>query len=207
VSFLEATGARLGRYRLVQRIGEGGMGVVHLALDDDGRAVALKVLRPHVAGDPVARERLAREEDSLRRVRHPRVADFLDADVDCDTPYVVTQYVPAPSLESRVRASGPLDPGALARLGNGLGEALAAIHAAGVVHRDLKPANVLMLDGDPVVIDFGIAHIADDVRLTSTGLVMGTPGYLSPEVLAGAPVVHATDWWGWAATMAFAAAR
>ena len=95
--------------------------------------------------------------------------------------------------------------GHLVQLGRGLSSALEAIHAAGVVHRDLKPGNVLMLDGDPVVIDFGIAHVADDVRLTMTGLVMGTPGYLSPELVEGSAVTAATDWWGWAATLAFAA--
>ena len=194
----------LGRYRLVQRVGEGGMGVVHLGLDSRGRRVAVKVLRPHVAADPHARERLAREVSTLQRVRSPRVAEVLDADTTGDLPFVVTRYVPAPPLDDHVRLAGPLLGSALARLGDGLGEALAAIHAAGVVHRDLKPGNVLMLDGDPVVIDFGIAHVADEVRLTSTGLVMGTPGYLSPEVLDGDPVTQATDWWGWAATMAFA---
>lgn len=202
---LGLTGHQLGRYRLAQRIGEGGMGVVHLALDENQRAVAVKVLRPHVAGDPHARQRLAREVDTLTRVRSPRVAEVLDADVDCATPYVVTRYVPAPPLDDFVRENGPLERSALARLGSGLGEALTAIHAVGVVHRDLKPANVLMLDGDPVVIDFGIAHVADDIRLTSTGLVMGTPGYLSPELIDGESVDEATDWWGWAATMAFAA--
>ncbi len=199
------TGDRLGPYRLINRIGQGGMGVVHLAVDPADRAVAVKVLQPSVAADPHARERLAREVDSLRRVHHPRVAEVLDADTDADRPYVVTQYVPAPPLDDFVQLKGPLNGADLARLGDGLGEALAAIHEAGVVHRDLKPANVLMLDGEPVVIDFGIAHVADDVRLTMTGLVMGTPGYLSPEVLDGLPVSHATDWWGWAATMAFAA--
>ncbi len=199
------TGTRLGRYRLVQRIGEGGMGVVHLGLTDDGRAFAVKVLRPHVAGDADARQRLAREVSTLRRVRHRRIAEVVDADTDCETPYVVTQYVPGQPLDAHVREHGPVTGRSLAQLGDGLGEALAAIHAAGIVHRDLKPGNVLMLDGDPVVIDFGIAHVADDVRLTSTGLVMGTPGYLSPEVVAGDDVGQATDWWGWAATMAFAA--
>ncbi|WP_461024298.1 serine/threonine-protein kinase, partial [Thalassiella azotivora] len=196
---------RLGPYRLVQRVGAGGMGVVHLGLDASGRAVAVKVLRPHVAEDPAARHRLAREVSTLQRVRHPRVAEVLDADTVGEQPYVVTRYVPAPPLDDHVRLRGPLTGGDLARLADGLGEALAAIHAAGVVHRDLKPGNVLMDEGEPVVIDFGIAHVADDVRLTSTGLVMGTPGYLSPEVLDGNPATHATDWWGWAATLAFAA--
>lgn len=196
---------QLGPYRLRGRIGEGGMGVVHLGLDPAGRAVAVKVLRAHVAHDPDARARLAREVSSLRRVRHPLVAEVLDADVDGMRPYVVTRFVPGPGLDTVVRDRGPLGAEQLLRLGRGLSSALRAIHAVGVVHRDLKPANVLMLDGDPVVIDFGIAHVADDVRLTSVGLVMGTPGYLSPEVIDGEPVTQATDWWGWAATIAYAA--
>jgi predicted Ser/Thr protein kinase len=196
---------RLGPYRLLQRLGEGGMGVVHLALDPAGRAVAIKVLRPHIAHDEQARRRLAREVDTLSRVRDPRVAAVLDADVDGPRPYVVTEYVPGPPLDEVVESDGPLRGEALLQLARGLLSALCAIHAAGVVHRDLKPGNVLMVDGEPVVIDFGIAHVADDVRLTSTGLVMGTPGYLSPEVVEGASVTEATDWWGWAATLAFAA--
>ena len=195
----------VGPYRLVQQLGEGGMGVVHLALDPSGRAVALKLLRPHIALDPEARTRLAREVDVLSRVRDPHVAPVLDADLDGDQPYIVTRYVPGPSLDEVVREHGPLTGADLHRLGRGLAGALDAIHAAGVIHRDLKPANVLLLDGDPVVIDFGIAHVADDVRITLTGLVMGTPGYLSPEVVEGGAVTEATDWWGWAATLAFAA--
>ena len=197
--------ARLGEYRLVQRLGEGGMGVVHLALDRHGRAVALKVLRPHVAHDPAARARLAREVETLARVNSPRVAPVIDADIDGERPYIVTRYVPGPSLDEVVAADGPMDAADLHRLGAGLAEALGVIHAAGVIHRDLKPGNVLLVDADPVVIDFGIAHAADDIRLTMTGLVMGTPGYLAPEVVEGAEVTQATDWWGWAATLAFAA--
>ena len=196
---------RLGPYRLVSRLGEGGMGVVHLALDAHGRAVAIKVLRPHVAYDPEARWRLEREVDTLTRIRSTRVAAVVDSDITGDRPYLVTRYVAGPSLDDVVTDEGPLGPDELVRLGRGLVEALEAIHAVGVVHRDLKPGNVLLEDGEPVVIDFGIAHIADDVRLTSSGLVMGTPGYLSPEVIGGSPVTQATDWWGWAATLAFAA--
>lgn len=196
---------RVGPYRLVHQVGSGGMGVVHLALDENSRAVAIKVLRPHLAADPAARERLAREGDTLRLVRSPRVAEVLETAADADPPYVVTQFVAAPPLDEHVAAAGPLTGKPLARLGVGLGEALVAVHRAGVVHRDLKPGNVLVDDDGPVVIDFGIAQIADDVRLTSTGLVMGTPGYLSPEVLDGAPVSFVGDWWGWAATTLFAA--
>ncbi|HET7822739.1 MAG TPA: serine/threonine-protein kinase [Ornithinibacter sp.] len=197
--------ARLGEYRLVQRLGEGGMGVVHLALDRHGRAVAIKVLRQHIAHDPDARARLTREVKSLSRITSPRVAPIIDADVDGPTPYIVTRYVPGPSLDDYVAERGLLPPADLHRVASGLAEALDAIHSAGVVHRDVKPGNVLLVDGEPVLIDFGIAHVADDIRLTMTGLVMGTPGYLAPEVVGGEDVTQATDWWGWAATTAFAA--
>lgn len=197
--------SRLGPYRLVQQLGEGGMGVVHLALDRQGRAVAIKVLRPHVAHDPNARARLAREVDTLELIRHPNVAPVLDADLDGPRPYLVTKYVPGPPLDDYVAENGPLSGEALTRLADGLASALEAIHAAGVVHRDVKPGNVLVVDGEPMLIDFGIAHAVDDIRLTMTGLVMGTPGYLAPEIVEGADVSEATDWWGWAATLAFAA--
>ena len=196
---------QIGPYRLVQQLGEGGMGVVHLALDPNGRAVAIKVLREHIAHDPEARSRLMREVQTLARVQNARVAAVLDADTEGPRPYIVTRYIPGFALDRVVSEGGPLQGQALLRLGRGLSDALGAIHGAGVIHRDLKPANVIILDGDPVVIDFGIAHVADDIRLTMTGLVMGTPGYLSPEVVEGAPVTEATDWWGWAATLAFAA--
>ncbi len=201
----EAELAFVGPYRLVNRIGEGGMGVVHLALDPTGRAVALKVLRPHVASDPQARRRLAREVDTLRRVQHPHVAPVLDADVGGDVPYVVTAFVPGRTLEEWIDKYGPLAPEHVAHVGRTLADALRAIHAVGVVHRDLKPTNVMLVDGQPVVIDFGIAHMVDESRITVAGLVMGTPGYLSPEVVEGQPVTAATDWWGWGATLAYAA--
>lgn len=203
--FLPVPAEWIGPYRLIEQLGEGGMGVVHLALDQSGRAVAIKVLREHIAHDSEARSRLTREVQTLARVQDARVAAVLDADTEGLRPYIVTRYVPGPSLDQVVSENGPLQGESLLRLGRGLSHALQAIHAAGVIHRDLKPANVLLLDGDPVVIDFGIAHFADDIRLTMTGLVMGTPGYLSPEVVEGAPVTEATDWWGWAATLAFAA--
>ncbi|GAA6527409.1 serine/threonine-protein kinase [Intrasporangium sp. DVR] len=196
---------RIGSYRLVEEIGEGGMGVVHLALDPRGRAVAIKVLRPHVATDDEARLRLQREVDTLSRIRDHRVATVIDADVMAPRPYIVTRYVPGPALDDWVEEHGPLDPDALLQLACGTAEAIRAIHASGVVHRDIKPGNVLLEDGEPVLIDFGIAHIQDDVRHTMGGLVMGTPGYLSPELVEGAAITDATDWWGWAATITFAA--
>jgi len=196
---------RLGPYRLRERIGEGGMGAVYLARDREHRMVAVKVLHSRVAEDPNARRRLAREVEAMRRVRSPFVAEVLDADVTGRFPYIVTRYVPGQTLDDMVRRHGPLPPWALERLASGLSQALVAVHAAGVVHRDLKPGNVMLHDGDPVVIDFGIAHTGDATRLTQTGMFMGTPGYLAPEVIEGQPSTEASDIHSWGATVAFAA--
>jgi hypothetical protein len=196
---------RLGEYRLLDRIGEGGMGVVFRALGPGQCPVALKVLRSAVAGEPTARRRLAREVETMRRVRSPYVAEVIDADLEGEPPYVVTRYVPGRTLDQVVASSGPLRGPELAQLICGLADALAAIHAAGVVHRDLKPGNVMLLDGQPVVIDFGIAQGAEATRLTLTGMFMGTPGYLAPEVIGGGPSSQASDVHAWGATVAFAA--
>ncbi len=197
--------ARIGRYQLLARIGEGGMGVVYLGRDPEGNRRALKVLRPHVVGDDEGRERLAREVSTLRRVRSPRVAEVYDADPWGDQPYVVTRYVPGRSLHRQVREEGPLDDHDLRLLALGLAEAMVAVHSAGVVHRDIKPSNVLMEGRAPVLIDFGLAKLADDSRLTMTGWLMGTPGYLAPEVLYGDEPSPASDVHSWAATVVFAA--
>jgi len=181
------------------------MGVVYLARDAANRQVAIKVLGPAVASDPAARLRLAREVETMRRVSNPHVAAVLDADLNGPSPYVVTRYVAGQTLEAAVRGGGPLRGAALLRLASGLAQALTAIHAAGVVHRDLKPGNVMLDDGQPVVIDFGIAHIQDSTRLTKTGLVMGTPGYLSPEIIEGKEASGASDVHSWGITVAFAA--
>ena len=196
---------RLGPYRLRERLGEGGMGAVYLARDRERRMVAVKVLHSRVAEEPNARRRLAREVEAMRRVRSPFVAEVLDADVTGKFPYIVTRYVPGHTLDDVVRRQGPLPGWALERLARGLSQALAAVHAAGVVHRDLKPGNVMLHDGDPVVIDFGIAHTGDATRLTQTGMFMGTPGYLAPEVIEGQPSTEASDIHSWGATIAFAA--
>ncbi len=199
------TGLTVGDYRLLGRIGEGGMGVVYLARGPDGHDVALKLLRPYVVGDDESRQRLAREVTSLRRVRSPRVAEVYDADPWGDTPYVVTRYVAGPSLHDWVKERGPLAGPALVEFALGLASALAAVHAADVLHRDIKPANVLVENGRPVLIDFGLAQLADDSRLTMSGWLLGTPGYLAPEILYGREPTPAADVHSWAATVVYAA--
>lgn len=196
---------RVGPYRLLEEIGVGGMGEVSLALDPRGRTVAVKVLHPAVARDEVSRRRLEREVATMRLVRSPHVAEVLDADFDGRRPYIVTRYVQGRSLTDVVRAQGPLRGAALLRLARGLARALAAIHAAGVVHRDLKPANVILAGDDPIVIDFGLAHVLDATRLTRTGTAIGTPGYLAPEILDGRRAGPMADVFSWAATVVYAA--
>jgi hypothetical protein len=201
----DRTPGKFGPYRVLKRIGEGGMGVVYLAADTEQRPVAVKVLRPAVAGDPDGRRRLAREVETMRRVRSPFVAAVIDADVACDPPYIVTRYVQGRTLDQVVTTSGPLQGAELAMLARGAASALTAVHAAGVVHRDLKPGNIMLCDGEPVVIDFGIAHSPDSTRITQTGMFMGTPGYLAPEVIEGKQSGPASDVHSWGATVAFAA--
>lgn len=195
----------IGGYRLVRRIGAGGMGTVWEAVGADGRAVALKLLHPHISRDPSARARLVREVDLLHRVRGRGVARVLDAEVEGDEAFVVTELIDGPTLEDDVAAHGPFTTPELANLAHGLADALHAIHRVGVVHRDLKPGNVMLPATGPVLIDFGIAQVADDTRLTQVGMVTGTPGYLDPEVVDGAPPSPSCDWWAWAAVLVFAA--
>ncbi|MEV0585663.1 protein kinase [Nonomuraea sp. NPDC050310] len=196
---------RLGPYRLLRRLGEGGMGVVHLAVDSQGRQVAVKVLRSEVAGDDVARRRLSREVETMRRARSKFIAEVLDADVTGHRPYIVTRYVPGRPLDEIVKEDGPLDLPALIRLAHGVASALSSVHAVGVIHRDLKPGNVLLLDGQPVLIDFGIAQAVDATRLTQTGMFIGTPQYLAPEIIEGHEAGPEVDVHAWAGTLLFAA--
>ncbi|MFB4277301.1 serine/threonine-protein kinase [Nonomuraea sp. MTCD27] len=195
---------RLGPYRLLRRLGEGGMGVVHLAVDPQGRQVAVKVLRGEVAGDEVARRRLSREVETMRRVRSKYIAEVLDADVTGHRPYIVTRYVPGRGLDEIVKDDGPLDLPALVRVAHGVASALAVVHSVGVIHRDLKPGNVLILDGEPVLIDFGIAQAVDATRLTQTGMFIGTPGYLAPEIIEGQEAGPEVDIHAWAGTLLYA---
>ncbi|WP_433242135.1 protein kinase domain-containing protein [Streptosporangium sp. CA-135522] len=197
---------RVGPYTLAERLGRGGMGEVYLATNRRGECVALKMLHDVVDADSEARIRLEREVRALRRVESPYVARVVDADLACERPYLVMEHIEGDTLLDRVRRGGPLQGTDLVTLAQGLATALSIIHAAGVVHRDLKPANVLITaDGEPVLIDFGIAQVLDATRLTLTGTFLGTPSYAAPELFVDEPVGEPADVHAWAATVAFAA--
>ncbi len=202
-----APGSEVGGYLIGARLGSGAMGTVHSAHDGGGNLVAVKLLHRHVDVDAAAqgRERLRREALALQRLRHPAVAQILDVELDGPDAFIVTELVDGPTLEDEVAEGGPLDAWDLYELADQLAAALESVHGAGVVHRDLKPTNVMVSSRGPVLIDFGIAQGLEDARVTSTGLVMGTPGYLAPELLEGAAPSVGTDWWGWAALLAYAA--
>jgi serine/threonine protein kinase len=196
--------AWVGRYRLIARLGAGGMGVVYLAAAQDGRQVAVKVLQPELVGDAEFRTRFGREVAALTRVRAVCTVRVIEADTTSARPFLVTEYADGPSLAEYVEARGPMDPRMLYGLAAGLAEALTAIHAAGIVHRDLKPSNVLLTAGGPKVIDFGIAQALDATAVTRTGMTIGSAGYMAPEQIMGRAVM-ASDIFSWAVTIAYAA--
>ena len=171
----------IGPYGLVAVLGSGGMGRVYLGRSPGGREVAVKVIRAELAVDAEFRTRFRREVAAARLVNGLYTAAVVDADTEGPVPWLATAYINAPSLAEAVQHDGPLPPAALRALAAGLAEGLSAIHAAGVVHRDLKPSNVLLAADGPRVIDFGIASAAEATSLTGTNVVIGSPGYLSPE--------------------------
>jgi len=196
--------SRVGGYRLVARLGAGGMGVVYLAEARDGQPVAVKVLRPELADNPEFRTRFGREVTALTRIQGMCTVRVIEADTEAPKPFLVTEYADGPSLSEYVDANGPLDPQMLYGLATGLAEALTAIHAAGIVHRDLKPSNVLLTAAGPKVIDFGIAQALDTASLTRTGITVGSAGFMAPEQITGRAGT-AADIFTWAVTVAFAA--
>ncbi|WP_155885033.1 protein kinase domain-containing protein [Actinomadura flavalba] len=197
---------RIGPYRIEARIGEGGMGAVYRGRAQDGTPVAVKVVRPDLAGNDAF---LSRFHDEARNAE--RVASFCTAQVlahgnDQGLAYLATEYIEGPSLLDQINASGPLTPGMLHGVAVGVAAALVAIHAAGLVHRDLKPSNVLLSISGPRVIDFGIARAMDEASVhTRTGQVVGTPGYIAPEQVAGQDVTPAVDVFAWGCLVAYAA--
>jgi eukaryotic-like serine/threonine-protein kinase len=195
--------ARLGRFDLLGRLGEGGQGVVYLGRGPNPGEdrVAVKVLRSTADADVL--ERLARELDAIHQVQPFVTAGVIEASAEGERRYVVSEFIDGPSLQERVDERGPLPEGDLQRLAVGTATALTAIHGAGVVHRDFKPANVLLGPDGPRVVDFGIARLTDASTITS-GLI-GTPSYVAPEQLAGARPTSAVDIFAWAVTMIYAA--
>ncbi|MEQ4721094.1 protein kinase [Nonomuraea sp. B19D2] len=193
----------IGHYRVLQSLGRGGQGAVYLAAAPNGARVAVKVL--HDLVDETARARFAREVDVARRVATFSTARVLDVNISGQHAYIVSEYVEGPSLEQLVRKQGPRDEDSLTRLALSTAGALAAIHKAGIVHRDFKPSNVLIGNDGPRVIDFGIARALDQVTMMTSGKMVGTPPYMSPEQLTGEAVGPASDVFSWAVTIMFAA--
>ncbi|WP_395108482.1 serine/threonine-protein kinase [Actinomadura sp. SCN-SB] len=194
----------VGGFRIEGRIGEGGQGVVYRGAGPSGEPVAVKILHRPADEDPKGLRLFRRELRAVRRVAPFCTARILAADPAADPPYVVSEYIDGPSLRDAVRRGGPLDGPELERLAIGTATALAAIHEAGVVHRDLKPGNVLLAPDGPRVIDFGIARPPDATVATATG-ALGTPGYMAPEQLGGAPAGPWMDLFAWGCTIAYAA--
>jgi WD40 repeat protein len=196
---------QIGPYRLVGRLGAGGMGRVFLGRSAGGRLVAVKVIREELAGDADFRARFRREVAGARMVSGFFTAPVVDSDPDGPVPWLATAYVAAPSLAGAVAGHGPLPTASVLALAAALAEGLGAIHAVGVIHRDLKPSNVLLAADGPRIIDFGIARAVEATALTHTGLVIGSPGFMSPEQADGREVGPPSDVFSLGAVLTFAA--
>ena len=211
---LEA-GSLVGGYTLISRLGSGAMGSVWRVRDDGGHQYAMKILRDSLAEEDAsgersrdqltARERLRREAMALQKVRHPGVCGIVDMELDDALAFIVTELIEGKNLREDVRANGRYVGDDLERLGRKLIEAVKAVHAAGIVHRDIKPTNVMVSNTGPVLVDFGIAMGEGESHVTRTGLVMGTPGFIAPEIIDGAESDEMSDWWSVASVLAFAA--
>jgi serine/threonine protein kinase len=197
--------SQVGRYRLIGRLGGGGMGQVFLGETPGGRKVAVKVIRPEYADDPDFRLRFAREIEAVRRVGGFHTAQVVDTDPAADPPFMVTSYIPGPALNVVVAEEGPLEPASLRELGAALAEGLAAIHESGLIHRDLKPSNIILAADGPRIIDFGIAKDVGAATITATGIAIGTLRYMSPEHLSTGEIGPASDVFSLGAVLTFAA--
>jgi serine/threonine protein kinase len=195
----------IGPYRLLGQLGSGGMGQVFLGMSAGGRPIAVKVIRTELATDPEFRARFRREVAAAQKVSGLFTALVVDADLDCPMPWLATAYVAGPSLTEAVRGHGPLPVRSVLALTAGLTEGLAAIHAAGVVHRDLKPSNVLLAEDGPRVIDFGISEAAEASVVAGANVLIGSPGYMSPEQVLGADIGPASDIFSLGSVLTFAA--
>jgi len=194
---------QVGEYRILSPLGKGGQGTVYLGLAPSGMRVAIKILLPQWAADPKSCRRFLREAEVAARVAGFCTAKIAGTGIFAGRPYIVSEYVPGPSLDEKVKTEGPISGSGLERLAVSTLTALASIHAHGVVHRDFKPGNVILGPEGPVVIDFGIARALDSGM--STTWLLGTPAYLAPEQLTEDPVTAACDVFSWGSTMTFAA--
>ena len=212
-------GDAVGGYTLVSRLGAGAMGSVWRVHDDGGHVYAMKILRdslsddggvrdprdPNLKENVPARERLRREALALQKIHNPGVCGIVDMELDDAVAFIVTELIEGKNLKGDVAANGPYVGNDLERLARKLIEAVGAVHAAGIIHRDIKPTNVMISATGPVLVDFGIAMGENESHVTRTGLVMGTPGFIAPEIIDGADSNEATDWWSTASVLAFAA--
>ena len=188
-----SAGAFVGKYCIVSSIGSGGMGMVYRATDPSGRYVALKILRPELADDPIVRERLRREAEALLRVRGGRTAAVIDVQPDNSPPFIVMELVEGLVLNEYISRNGPLTGLMMRSFAQGICEAVSDIHKVGVIHRDLKPSNVIFGPDGVKVIDFGVSVLIEATALTKTGVFIGTTSWLAPEQVLGNPVTEATD--------------
>lgn len=193
----------LGEYSLIGRLGKGGQGIVYLGRDAEGDDYAVKVLNDQWSQDPELRRRFEKEVRAAQKVDAFCTAAIHEANLEQDPPFVVSEFVPGPSLQEAVNAEGPRRGASLQRLAISTATALVAIHQAGIVHRDFKPGNVLLGREGPRVIDFGIARVVDG-SATMTGSIMGTPSYMAPEQIEGQTVTDKVDVFAWGCVMAFA---
>ncbi|MDP9863838.1 MULTISPECIES: serine/threonine-protein kinase [Streptosporangium] len=195
---------QIGPYRLAGRLGVGGMGIVYAGTDKSNHRVAVKTVHPELAHDPEFIVRFAREVKLLSRIQGRGTVKILGADTDDARPWLATEYVPGPTLEQRISAGGPLSGGGLIGLAAGLAEGIHAMHRAGVVHRDLKPGNIILSPLGPRIVDLGIARAVDGTKLTRSGVLIGSPMWMSPEQYGGGEAGPATDVYAWGLIVIYA---
>ena len=194
----------IGPWKLISRLGSGGMSVVYLASKSNKTNVALKVIRSQYLDNQADRNRIEREISTLSNIKSKYVCQILDSDISEDFAWIATEFIDGPDLKTKVLEDGPLDENSWYELAKGLLEGLDAIHRNKVVHRDIKPSNILISDSGPKIIDFGIAQTSEATSLTSTGLIAGSPAWLSPEQINGDKVTYSSDFFSAGAVLNFA---
>lgn len=213
------SGQNIGGYTLIERLGGGAMGSVWRVRDDGGHFYAMKILRASMLENEdnnldstqisnpqeQARLRLKREALALKKIHHEGVCSIVDMELDASIAFIVTELIDGHNLKEDVELNGPYVAGDLERLAHKLIDAVKAVHNAGIIHRDIKPTNIMVSTTGPVLVDFGISMGQGESHVTRTGLVMGTPGFIAPEIIEGGESSEATDWWSVAAVLAFAA--